>query len=465
MECPNCKAQIYENDLFCNDCGEKLVNILKANIKSDILKAMGEVEGKANENIDTLILSGADRKVVAPDNVMSVDHDNEDIPKKDEYKRLLRRVFDDRTVSGEEQRILLLNAQKMGLDKKDVDTLRYEVENELGFEIGDLGDLSADIIFETNENKIHIGGELSNLEFGIRNISGNDLYAVSISGYLQNLEQKKEKQLGKINRQQRRIDFLPFHSPHAGNERMEIIIEYTDHKGNPYVYRSNIPIKLMAKVQEKVTQVNIGDINLGSGRIQAGDYEKFVNIEFDKNKNQETASPVDELEKKWVRRGIYYEENETARKRIEIKIISLVKEGESKLREGMDQKGYYESMVKSKNEALPNLQLNAIRIFEAAESCFREVCELNCEHKVANEKIKHIKNMILEINGLPETLVAIIDKCNKPDITVSLVCINNGCLTLSEINKKIYLCNKNKIVMGKDSNNDVVLRIVPYHPK
>jgi pSer/pThr/pTyr-binding forkhead associated (FHA) protein len=92
-----------------------------------------------------------------------------------------------------------------------------------------------------------------------------------------------------------------------------------------------------------------------------------------------------------------------------------------------------------------------------SEECFKKIRELDPENTISLEKLRGVRNIISDIKGKIGT--------SETEPEMPAVRISSGCMALQDMRKKIYLYSKDRITMGRDSKNDIVLRIIPYQPK
>jgi pSer/pThr/pTyr-binding forkhead associated (FHA) protein len=486
MECPSCKAGAGEDDLFCPGCGQRLPIRIKDHIEKNIKLALQEIDpADASSNHST--------PSETPDNFISKGNGSGDISyetddaRKVEYKRLLRQVFADGQVTAEEVVMLAGNMREHGLDKDEARSLQEDVARELGLDIADEGDLAAgQVLLEINSNKSYFVDEMDDLELRITNISDEKFEKVAVSSYLINKKTTEEKSLGALKASLKKKTFLPFCHSQRGNEVVEICLNYVDSQGNPSIYKSECRVRVLSRDEfaegaksisitfnaQKIMGNDFSDMAkiLGNGTSQAREEiaasfeaEKILGNDFSNmaailNKNKERAperrSSYEEAEHYWKRLPVFFDEDETKKRRDELTIGRKLIAGEDKLRQGICLKTDADKM--DKFSAIETFQ-RAFQVLNEAKECFKKVRELDPSHTISFERVKEIRQLISDIEGKIGILESI------PE--TSSISLSSGCLTVNGAQKKIYLYSKDRITLGRDGKNDIVTRVVPYHPK
>lgn len=486
MECPSCRAGTGEDDLFCPECGQRLPVGIKDHIKEEIRVALQEVEpAEASSNYPTP--SKPSGSFESKDNGSGdLSYETDDV-KKIEYKRLLRRAFEDGQVTADEVITLADKVRELGLDKDQARNLQEDVARELGLDIAEEGDLAAgEVLLEINSNKCYFIDEMDNLELRVTNLSDEHFEKVAISSYLINEKTTEKKSLGTMKASLKKKTFLPFCHSRRGNEVVEITLNYFDSQGNPSIYKSECSIRVLSRDEfaegaksisitfnaQKIMGNDFSDMAriLGNGPSRAREEiaasfeaenilgNDFSNMAAVLNKQKEQLSPrrssYEEAEHYWKRLPVFFDEDETQKRRDELTIGRKLIEGEDKLRQGIRLKTGADKM--DKFTAIETFQ-SAFKILSEAKECFKKVRELDPSHTASFERVQEIRQLISEIEGK----IGILE--SAPD--TSSVKLSSGCLTVNGAQKKIYLYSKDRITLGRDSKNDIVTRVVPYHPK
>ncbi len=477
MKCSACGNGLDDGWIFCNKCGNSLAENIQSHITDEISSALNELSPSIDK---TPSAPFQDNNI--KNNSKSTDADSDisyktDDPGKTEYKNILKKVFEDKCVTTEERKILALKRKELDIDKNEAENIRHDVEKEFGFEIHDESDLESDFIFESNENKLYYADDSCNLEVKLTNISGSNLEKVLLTSYLSCLKQKDEKPVGKIRPNQSQPVYLPFHSPKAGNEVMEITIEYLDAHGNPTVYKTHVPINVTKRLEDMAGggihyhQHNEVKMEAKEGSYIVADMQDAIKAGGMEHKHPEKQAVYREQDKNWTRRCIFFDEDETLRRREELFINRKFKDGEHKLKEGIYLKDKWERLLNPDKFETDFLK-KAIDELSDAEKCFMKVMEMNSDHEASPLKIRVVRNLIDEIEMKLEThLEKFLKLQHAPMPPLSMVSaapalrLSSGCFVAKNFENKYYVYSKDKITLGRDSKNDIVLRLIPYQPK
>lgn len=456
MECPFCRYQIEEVEKFCAGCGKELPKIIKEQINKESREALKEIQTPHSISTPPHEISSKNKKET---DVLS--YETDDIRKK-EYKGLVREAFEDHSITADEYQKLERKRRELGLDNNDIEIIHHDVSNELGFDIQDAGDLLSSIILEINQNKLHIAGDFSNLEIRITNVSDTDLEKVCVYGNIPHFNHFVEKKIGKLKKNGKSGVILPFRSQQPGEINMELFLEYFDAQGNPSVYGTNIPIKIRKQELSSSNVFNIkNEVVFQSDRQNVVDAEKMINFGnlgeiMHKDEPIEKSSYLSE--RAWVRWCLFFNEEETIRKRDSLAIQKKTKEGEKKYQEGLTFKREADGM--DKYSAISTYKIS-FECLQESKECFTKILQTDPNNafslKASSlEKINEIGRVIAEI----VSKIGILEKVS----TAPAVKLSSGCLTISDLNR-VYLFSKERISLGRDNKNDIVLRIIPCKPK
>ncbi len=477
MKCSACGTAFDDGSIFCRECGKPLNENIQNHINEEISSALNELSSPVDRAPAGFFNDSNPKNISNSADENSISYETTD-PRKIEYKKLLFRVFADRCVSADELKILAQERKKLGLDKTEAYNLQHDVERELGWEIHDEGDLlSSDFIFETNDNKTYYADDVNNLEIKITNISDSNLEKVSLTGSLSCLEQKREKKAGKIKPHQSQIVPLPFHISKPGHEMMEIMIEYCDSQGNPTIYRTNVSLTVTKRLEDMsganihYHQHNELKMEAKEGSYIVADAQGAIKTGDMEHRQLEKPAPYCEQNKNWTRRCIFFDEEETLRKREELLINRKFREGEKKLQEGVYLKERWEGFLKSgKHET--EIAEKSLEELRDAEKCFKKIMETNPDHETSLQQFRAVRNLIYLIQIKLEECRKNAQKSGhayvqpSPDVKERpTLKLSAACFTANDLQKKYYVYSRDKIAIGRDSKNDIVLRLIPYQPK
>ena len=458
MECPSCGKQLDDGVIFCTNCGTKLPEIIKRQIHEEMKAAFDELSPIESEKI----LPTPHQNIEMEHKSKSEDQENltyeTDDVRKIEYKSLLKEVFADRHITAEEIVNLAKKVKELGLDKNEAQNIQADVAKELKIDIDEEGDLiSSDIVLEVNTNKGYVENEMDNLEIRVTNIANDNVEKTFISCHLMNLRTVEKKDIGTIKSTQKRVSTLPFTHNRRGNETVEVFLNYFDTKGNPSVYKTEFQVKVLSREEEQRGAKSI-NITFTAEKIMGNDFSNMAEI-FEKDKKQvpERKTSYEEIEKQWRRLPVFFDEDETNRRREEVIINRKLREGRDKVEEALEIKQDAEKIyLQNKRVAIEQFK-NAFNLFKESEECFQKVREINPEHTGALEEAKNVRRTIKEIEGKIGVL--------GQEPTMPSLKPTSGCLTVTTLQKKVFIYSKDRIVLGRNSDNNIVLRLIPYHPK
>lgn len=450
MECPSCGSQIRETAKFCVSCGKKLTQIIKDQIKQEIDSSLSEENKYSTKSPESITPPRTDTDSSNED----LSYETDDI-RKIRYKKLVKEVFADRVITTDEVIKLSQAIRELELDKNEALNIQEDVAKEFGIDIGDEGDLiSCGILLEINTAKSYLAGEMDNLELRLTNLSDQNFEGVTVLSYLMNQKIKEERAFGILRASQKISKSLPFSSSRSGNETVEIRLEYFDPKGKPSIYTAEFQVKVLNREEDKAGVKSIS-ISFAAEKIVGNDLSNMAHmLEKEKKPAPDKRSSYEEYDKQWRRLPLFFAEDETNTRRNEIIINKKLKEGEDKLREGIRLKSKAEKMPK--NDAIETFRKSFVLLNESKES-FKKIREIDPENSIAFEKVKEIRTMISEIEGR----IGILEK----EPVAPPIKLSRGCLTINNLQKKFCVYSKDRITIGRDNKNDIVLRVVPYQPK
>lgn len=316
MECPFCRYQIEEVEKFCGGCGKELPKIIKEQINKEIREALKEIQTPQSISTPHQEISSKNKKET---DVLS--YETDDI-RKIRYKKILKDILYDGCITAEELVLLSQHVKTLGLDKIEAQNIQADVAKELNYNIDEEGDLiSSGIVLEININKAYFVDEMDDLELRLTNVSDDNFERAYISSYLMNLKTKEEKTMGTIKADQKKTVCLPFSHSRRGNEVVELCMNYLDSLGNPSVYKSEFRVRVLSREEEKSGTKSI-NISFAAEKIMGNDFSNMAEIlEKDKKQAIDKRSSYEETDKQWKRLPVFFDEDETNRKRNELLYI------------------------------------------------------------------------------------------------------------------------------------------------
>ena len=310
-----------------------------------------------------------------------------------------------------------------------------------------------DIILEINENKSYQVGEINNFEFRVKNCSTDHLEKLDISSYLINLCKQERNSIRRIKSSQQEIVYLPFDPTKHGMEIVKVSLQYVDSKGNPSFYETQFEIRVFNKEEGK-GRSSITNVYKGEKIIGVRTESK---IDGERKEEKRKKSFSNESERVWRQLYLHFDEEGTEDLRREIFIKKKMAEGEECFWEGENQRQNGERLFYKDKKAAREALIKAFDCFKEGEDRFKKVREIDPEHAASLDNIKKIKGICSEIEGKIGTLG------KEPATPKSR--LTSGCLTLGDPQKEIFLYSKNRITLGRDTKNDIKLRLIPYQWK
>lgn len=453
MKCPRCGDILGDWVSFCTNCGTKLHEIIKEEIQQEMSSELKEFRTlDAESEFPTPPQWNKTTNHTGEVGKSSFNEQTAEA-RKAEYRNTLEEVFADGRVTPEELLLLTEKRKLLGLSPAEALEIQRETAKDLGIEIKEEGDLFTGVILEINTNKDYFTGEMNNLQFRMKNCSGDSLLKLCLSSYFEILDKREKKSCGTMRPNQQEIIRLPFKHTERGYELIEINLRYFDSKGNPSVLRTEIEVGIFARGEERGDQKNIS-INFTAEKIMGNDFSRMIEtLEKSKHPEEKRRSILDETEKHWKWLPIFFDEEETNRWRDQTTIDKKLSEGESHFSEAENLIEDVEKFsAKDKNAARKKFE-QAIQRLREAKNCFLKVRETNQEHTLSLERIRQVDRICSELEKKVGKL--------GPRVVIPEIRLDSACLKLDDSRKKIFLYSKEKITLGRHTQNDMILRLVP----
>lgn len=429
MKCPFCGGIIGDWVAFCTHCSKKLPEIIAEEVEKPL------------------------------------SHEQTSEARRAEYRNILEKVLADRRVTPEE--LILLNEKRkvLGLNETEALEVQKDTAKDLGIEIKEMGDLCTGALLEINTNKDYFVGEMNNLEFKITNRSGNPLEKVCLSSYFEMLGKKEERLVPKINPHQQEVLRLPFKHTDRGHELVEIRVQYFDDKGNPSVLKAEIEVGISTRDEAREDRKSI-NITVTAEKMFGVDLSHMAEIYGKKEEPKvKKHSFYGEAEKEWTGLPIFLDEEETNRWRDQIVIDKKMAEGERNFMEAENLIRDAEKWSAKDKIAAREKFDQALHHLNEAKSCFFKVRETNQEHAASLDRIRQVELICSGIeNRLESFVIERIDKLKKEAI-IPKIRLDSACLKLNDPGKQIFLYSKEKITLGRHTQNDINLRLIPNNWK
>jgi len=471
MKCHMCGYDLSGVELFCGKCGAPMKDIVKAMVQeeiSDDLVAPAPLSGIARSpSMDEMGNEDEQKDSEYPSG------DTED-PNKIEYKRLFKQILDDRKITPDEILQLEDAVKRLGLTRAEEEILQKDIVRELGISYEKINELCVSIVnLHLNINKNYVTNEMDNLNMLVENISDESISNVCIRASFRNLQVCREQKIARIRPSDRKEIHVPFQHTCCGTEVVDLYVEYNDIKGNPYIYRGEIDVRIFDKNRISGPDDMCKSINISikGERIFGNDLSNLAQIagrnlssEIEKEAGagpRGRSSFLSETDKNWQMVFIFFNEEETTRKRNEILIGKRIRTGENKLSESNELRSEAEQMALRNREAAKGIFERAYNLCKEAKEEFKRVREIDPDHELSYSRIQEIKNTL----GILEEKIQKFKNRVEERVIPQAPKITSGCLTLLSDQKKCFLYSKERILLGRAKENDVVLRLIPYHPK
>ncbi|MBM4305230.1 MAG: FHA domain-containing protein [Deltaproteobacteria bacterium] len=453
MKCPFCSFNNNEENLFCTSCGKKLSEIIKEEIQKEIESELKEIstldsESKASIPPD---LKKTPNNTEGSGVILHSEKTAE--AKRAEYRSILEKVFADGRITPEELIDLNEKRKELGLNEAEALEVQKETAKDLGIEIKEMGDLCTGVLLEINTNKDYFVGEMNNLEFKMTNRFGNSLEKVCLSSHFEMLGKKEEKSIPKMSSRHQEVLRLPFKHTDRGQELVEIRVQYFDDKGNPTVLKAEIEVGISARDEVREDRKSI-NITVTAEKMMGVDLSHMAEIYEEKREPKaKKRSFYGEAEKEWTGLPIFLDEEETNRWREQILIDKKMAEGERNFGGAENFIRDAEKLSAKDKKAAREKYDQAHHHLNEAKSCFFKVREINQEHAPSLDRIRQIDHIISEIESKAGKL--------KPEPVVQKIRLNSSVLKLHDPGKRIFLYSKEEITLGRNKQNDMILRLVP----
>ncbi len=459
MKCPSCDSPIQSGMAFCTHCSQKLPELIKEKIREEI---NSELSGMRTFYQEKKVQNppGQNKRSYPAEAVEPPSSPEQTIEARDvEYREILEGMLADGKVTPEE--LILLNEKRkvLGLSQTEALEIQKDAARQRGINPKAMGDLSTALLLEINTNKDYFVGEMNNLEFRITNRSGMGLERVCLFGHFEMLGKNEERSISRMIPQEQHVFRLPFKHTDLGQELVEIRVHYFDDQGNPSVLKTEIEIGISARNEKREDRKSI-NLTVTAGKMMGVDLSHMAEIYEGKRQPQVTRhSFYEDPQKNWKCLPIFFDEEETNRWRDQILIDKKMAEGESNYKKGADLI-YDSEQGSARDKVVARQNLNqAIHHLQEAKNCFLKVRETNQEHQTSLDRIRHLDRILSEIEMKAGQLRPA-DQL-RPESLIQKFRLDSACLIFNRPPKRILLYSKKRITLGRHTENDIVLRLVP----
>ncbi len=452
MKCPSCDSPIPSGTAFCTHCSQKLPELIKEEIREEINSELSGMRTFYQE-IKVQIPRGQNKRSHSAETVEPSSPEQAIDAPEVEYREILEGMLADGRVTPEE--LILLNEKRkvLGLSQTEALEIQKDAARQRGISTKAMGDLSTALLLEINTNKDYFVGEMNNLEFRITNRSEMGLERICLSGHFEILGKNEERSVSRMISQEQHVFRLPFKHTDRGQELVEIRVHYFDDKGNPSVLKTEIEIGISARNEEREDRKSI-NLTVTAEKMMGVDLSHMAEIYEEKREAKvERHSFYEDSQKNWKRLPVFFDEEETNRWRDKILIDKKMAEGESNFKKGQNLIRDAEQ-VSARDKVIARQNFDqAIRHLQEAKNCFLKVRETNQEHQTSLERIRQLDGILSEIEIKAGRL--------RSEPLIQKIQLDSACLTLNSPNKRILLYSKKRITLGRHTENDIVLRLVP----
>lgn len=479
MECPSCKGffEVSTKDQkFCPLCGVGFPSELREELLKNFPTPTNDF--KTPPGFSPSNASPQEHESVSPSSSNAETSSSSDpgTRAREEYATLLREVFSSGRITPEDLLTLARRKKALEIQTQEAIDIQKAVAQKLGLDVDEGRELlSGDLLLEINVNQTYGVGELRNLEFRLSNISDDDLHDIRLTGRFAQLEIEKEalnieRRLPPAQRSKSLI-CMPFSYSRSGVEVVMLSLTYKDARQNPCLYEAQLQFKVFDRKACNQEAPKSISINFQAERIIGNDMSRLAEIAAQegaaKNAGPKPAekSFYREQTRQWQRLPLFFNEEETNRRRNEILIRKKFREGSEYL---LTARRLCEEVERNhptdRRAASASLQ-PALDAFQEAHACFTKIREIDPAHEESLPMIREIEtgrdellSVIRKIEeGLPKAPPASPEK-PKSRQTSALI-------TLAQSRKRIFLFSKPIISLGRNNGNDMVLRLLPNQPE
>lgn len=476
MECPSCKGYIAtykEDDKFCRLCGAALPGEFEKQFQTEVMSYVNHAKTPSD------FMAGE-----SPDNYHRTSHSKQfaatplmvnETPA-EKYKKLLREIFADGVISPEELVVLARTKNDLGICSSEAIELQRAVADEMGINIDEDEDiLSGDLCLEVNISQAYYVSEGCNLEFRAVNVSKDDLYDIKLVGKFVHLNAEKEarvieRRLPAAQRTKSSV-FLPFAYDHKVTEVVLLHVSYKDAKNNPCIYESQINFRVFDKNADYHEVQKSINITFQAEKIFGNDMSRLAEItgqgahlKDDGQKPTERSFMRDQSQQ-WQRLPLYINEDETNRQRNKILIQKKFNEGTEYLVKARKNSADSERFRPSEQQIAKTRYQEALESFQKARDCFEKVREIDSAHEESLAMIRDVETDQKRLLAFIQKIDAGVSRVSNVSSEKPIVKMTSAQIFLSQPSKKIFLYSKPTISLGRNSGNDVILRLFPNQPE
>lgn len=480
MECPFCKGYFevsVKEQKFCPLCGTGFPPEFVEELRNIVPPAMNGF--KAPPIFSTAKLTPPSQGSSAPssdsDDPLSAPVDPA-VLAKEEYAALLHEIFSHGRITPEEMLALARRKRSLGIQPRDAIDIQKDVARKLGFDVEEGKELlDGDLLLEVDVNKTYHVGAGRNLEFRLTNISDDFIHDIRLTGRFAHLETDKEAQGIERRlppaRQSQSLVFIPFTYNHSVVEVVKLSLTWQDAKHNPCLYEAWMQFEVFdGKTGDREGTRSVS-IAIQADRIIGNDMSHLAEIAaLDAASSKAASKPAEhsflrDQQRQWQRLPLFFNEEETNRQRNEILIKKKFREGSEQLltaRRLREEAGRNQPADPHAASALFRPVLDA---FQNAHACFAKIREIDPAHE---ESLPPIEEIETERNALLALIHQLEQPLPRPSAAIPIKTKSSqtsALITIAQPRKRIFLFSKPLITLGRNSGNDIVLRLLPNQPE
>jgi pSer/pThr/pTyr-binding forkhead associated (FHA) protein len=313
------------------------------------------------------------------------------------------------------------------------------------------------LVLEINRNVTYLAGSMGQVELRVTNVSNEGIERILVTGNFGHLPDPVKSQTRRIETGEHKTVQLPFHYQFPGSETVEVWIDYTDAIGNPSVYSTQFRFDVFDKTHIPDGSKSIS-VSIQAEKILGCDLSRMVEMS-EKEAPRERSAPKSfarERTEEWTLLPLYFETEETERRRKEIEIEKNYRQAESLVARAQIAKDRGNRLHSRDPEEAKQAWQEAFGLYESARDCYMRVRIEDPDHRESLQKLAEVKQLLGE---LQKRLGVLSQGRSAPKVRIT-----SGILSMPRAEKKVFLYSKERLTIGRLTSNDIILRIVPYQP-
>ncbi len=459
MRCPACNSPITDRirNMYCPSCGTKLSDEFGAEMQKMADKG-SEIASTPDGKVS--FLKSEDGAFCSDPGIQrSSAPGNTDIDVQEEYRRAVEEVLTSGQMTTERISYLVRKKRELGLEDTQAIALQKEVAAALKIGIDDESVLQqGHLLIEIDKNACFLSGNMGQLELRVTNISDENIGSVRVTGFFGHLpapvthlrESHMEAHGHKVIR-------LPVNYSTPGTDSVDLTIDYSDAMGNPSVYSTSLKFQVF-KEQPPDDGAKSVSITIQAEKVIGNDLSRMVEVHAkEQNKDQLALhSFIHEGSESWVLLPLYFEREETDNRRKAIEVKKNYDQAESLAARAQMAKESGNKLFQRQPSSAKQPWQESLDLFEQAASCYSQVLFEDPGHSEAMARIQEIRRTVEDLR----TRLKVPVRAAAPKVRTT-----SATITIPHSRKRIFLFSKDRVTIGRNNSNDIVLRLVPYEPQ